>query len=137
MASKRKHLPQGDTPGKPINKRNSNEEVPSFEELIKQCNCFIEELSSITSVPQNSTKGLQSLKKRLLKYLHDLYLKKRSAASHLLVFMIADELRNSKPYAIPVRFLPYKSITDSKVRELETEMENAMTSLEMTVVGMY
>lgn len=32
--------------------------------------------------------------------------KKRTAASHVLVFMIADELRNKKPYAIPVRSMP-------------------------------
>jgi hypothetical protein len=34
MASKRMHLPQGDTPGKPINKRNSNEEAPSSRESL-------------------------------------------------------------------------------------------------------
>ena len=30
---------------------------------------------------------------------------KKRTASHVLVFMIADELRNKKPYAIPVRFM--------------------------------
>ena len=54
----------------------------------------------------------------------------------ILVFMIADERRNRKPYAIPVRFLPYRSLTDAKLRELEVELEEVMRSTGMTVVGM-
>ena len=39
-----------------------------------------------------------------------------------------------KPYAIPVRVLPYKSITDSKIRELRDEIKEAMQALGMVVV---
>ena len=77
------------------------------------------------------------MKSNLLSYLKDLFSKKRVAASNLLVFMIADELRNRKPYTIPVRFLPYESLTDSKLRELELQVEDAMRSSGMTVVGKY
>ena len=80
---------------------------------------------------------LFELKSSFLHYLKDLYSKKRIAASHLLIFMIADELRNRKPYAIPVRFLPYRSLTDGKLRELEVQLEEAMRGAGMTVVGMY
>ena len=73
----------------------------------------------------------------MLSYLKDLFTKKRVAASHVLVFMIADELRNRKPYAVPVQFMPYKSLTDSKLRELEVQLEDAMRNAGMTVVGMY
>lgn len=72
----------------------------------------------------------------MLCYLKDLFSKKRIAATHLLVFMITDEHRNRKPYAIPVRFLPYRSFTDAKLRELEVELEEVMRSTGMTVVGM-
>ena len=41
-----------------------------------------------------------------------LHSKRREAASHLLVFMVSDEQHSSKPYAIPIRALPFKSITD-------------------------
>ena len=54
---------------------------------------------------------------------------------HVFVFMIADESRNVKPYAVPVRVLPFESVTDKKVRELEEEFRNAMTSIGMPVVG--
>lgn len=84
-----------------------------------------------------ATINLGSLQSNLLSYLKDLFSKKCIAASHLLVFMITDELRNRKPYAIPVRFLPYKSLTDVKTRELEQELEDAMRSTGMTVVGEY
>lgn len=69
------------------------------------------------------------------KYSKDLYSKKRNAASHLLIFMIADEQRNMKPYAIPVRFLPYHSITDTMVRQLRNELKESMKSMGMTPVG--
>ena len=81
--------------------------------------------------------NLHSLKSDLLKYLKDRFSKKRTAATHLLVFMIADELGNRKPYAIPVRFMPYRSLTDAKLRELELQLEEAMRRIGMTVVGKY
>ena len=54
-----------------------------------------------------------------------------------MAFMISDERRNSKPCAVPVRFLPYQSIGDGKLRELEEELENEMKSIGMVTVGMY
>lgn len=66
------------------------------------------------------------LKKELEPYIKGVHTKKREAASHLLLFMISDELRNYKPYAVPVRVVKYKSITDAKVRELKEELRKAM-----------
>ena len=112
--------------------------VVGFEELVKKVRSFQVELGGFE---QRESGGaidhLISLKSGLLAYLKDLYTKKRTAASHMLVFMIADELRNRKPYAIPVRFMPYRSLTDSKLRELELQLEEAMRNMGMTVVGMY
>ena len=52
-----------------------------------------------------------------------------------MVFMIADEARNFKPYALPVRVLPNASMTDGRLRELEQELRTAMVNLGMVVVG--
>jgi hypothetical protein len=71
----------------------------------------------------------------MLQYYKDIFSKKRTAASYLLVFMISDELRNRKPYAIPVRFLSLKSITDEKLRDLELEIEDSMKFNGMVPVG--
>lgn len=105
-----------------------------YEELIKSCKCLIEEANSPhESCP--SIRAINSFKSRLLKYLKDLYSKKRVVAGYVLVFMIADELRNMKPYAVPIQFITYSSITDSKLRDLAEDLENAMTSIGMIVVG--
>lgn len=112
--------------------------VVGFEELVKKVRNFQVELGAFEHGDSDGAIGnLMSLKSGLLVYLKDLYTKKRTAASHMLVFMIADELRNRKPYAIPVRFMPYRSLTDSKMRELELQLEEAMRNMGMTVVGMY
>ena len=111
--------------------------VVGFEELVKKARNFQVELSALAQDGDSGATGdLMSLKSRLLSYLKDLFTKKRTAASHVLVFMIADELRNRKPYAIPVRFMPYKSLTDSKLQELEVQLEESMRNAGMTVVGM-
>ena len=57
------------------------------------------------------------------------------AAGYLLTFMISDELRKKKPCAVPVQFVPYKSIGDSQLRDLEVKLEKAMKNAGMTVVG--
>ena len=71
-------------------KRNLQVELRSFADRMRNAN----------------TRNLTTLKSSLLIYLKELFSKKRTAASHVLVFMIADELRNKKPYEIPVRFIP-------------------------------
>lgn len=85
----------------------------------------------------NIALSLSSLRKDLEVYVKGLYSKKREAASHLLMFMISDEQRNSKPYAIPVRVLKYKSITDAKIRSLKEDMNQVMKQIGMTTVGMH
>ena len=109
--------------------------VIGFEELTKKLLKLKSELKSITSA--DSDINLLDVKSELLSYLKGLYSKKRVAATHILVFMIADELRNCKPYAVPVRFLPYKSLTDEKLRQLELELEDTMRANGMSVVGRY
>lgn len=114
-------------------------DVVGYEELLKKARKYIttvtalEESSSLTTI----LKVLCPLKNEYQEYLKGVYSKKRSAATHLMIFMIADECRNRKPYAVPVRFLSYKSITDKKLRELELEVEKAMKKLGMIVVGNY
>lgn len=63
--------------------------------------------------------------------------KQREAASHVFSFMISEEQRNIKPYAIPVRFLTYSSITDKTVRDLKRQLVDEMRKLDMLSVGMY
>ena len=48
--------------------------------------------------------------------------------------MLADELRNVKLHAVPVQFLPIKSITNDQICQLK--LETLMKSNEMVTVGM-
>lgn len=110
--------------------------VVGFEELIKKVRTFQVQLSVFRQMDNDSAfTDLTSLKWNMLSYLKDLFTKKGTATSHILVFMIADELRNRKLYAIPVKFMPYKSLTDSKLREMELQVEEAMRNAGMTIVG--
>ena len=107
-----------------------------FQELLKRWKVLKFELENAIEMHRTGAKfDLMALKLKLKQYLKDLMLKKRIAAKYLLVFMIADELRNRKPYAIPVQFLPYKSITDAKLIELASNLQDVMEKNGMTVVG--
>jgi len=77
------------------------------------------------------------MKKELEPYIKGVTTKKRVAASHLLLLMISDELRNFKPYAVPVPFINYNSITDAVLREFKEELPKAVKECGMTTVGMY
>jgi hypothetical protein len=63
--------------------------------------------------------------------------KTRVAASHILIFMVSDELRNFKPYAIPVHVMKYTSLIDKNARDLEDEFKIAMEDMDMVTVGMF
>ncbi|XP_028518505.1 uncharacterized protein LOC114576310 isoform X1 [Exaiptasia diaphana] len=49
--------------------------------------------------------------------------------------MISEEQRNQKPYAIPVRFFSYHSVTDKRIGELKKEIVEAMKKLQMLPIG--
>lgn len=51
--------------------------------------------------------------------------------------MISSEERQKKPYALPVQCLPYKSLSDAKVRELENKIIRVMSHHNMKVAGIY
>jgi len=70
-----------------------------------------------------------------MKYLRNLFKKKRSPATHVLVTMISDEKRNRKPYALPVRYIPYRTIKDQFVRDLNKELKEKMVERGLHVVG--
>ena len=72
-----------------------------------------------------------------LQYLRNLFKKKRTCATHVLVFMVADEQRNTKPYAIQIQYVPYKGIRDQEVRDLTKGIKEQMTNAHLKVVGMF
>lgn len=60
---------------------------------------------------------------------------RRKAATHAFVFMISPETRTQKPYALPVRCVPNKSLKASELRCLTQEIVEEMKKRGMNVVG--
>ena len=90
--------------------------------------------------PQRNSKEVATCLKNIrddkYKYLRNLHCKKRQpAATHVLVFLVSEERRNKKPYALPVQYVPYKSIRDQQVRDLVNEIKEAMVAAGMKPVG--
>ena len=100
-------------------------ELIGYEELLKQNNLLIQEITEITiqfksGLQQVVKSCLVKLESKLLNYVKPVYMKKRNPATHLMIF-ICDQLRNSKPYAMPVKF--------------ESEIEDAMVAVNVVTVG--
>lgn len=69
-----------------------------------------------------------SFVKRVIKY-------QRVAATHILIVMISPEERKSKPYALTVQCIAYKSIKDSEIRVICNNVIREMVSRRMNVAG--
>ena len=83
-------------------------------------------------------KSMKNVKSDLLKYFRNVYIKRRQpAATHILVFLLSEERRNKKPYALPIQYIPYKSIRDQFIRDMNNEIKTVMVSMGMRPVGKY
>lgn len=51
--------------------------------------------------------------------------------------MLSSDLRDQKPYALPVQCLPYAGLKEIDIRRLITDLCKAMISHGMKVSGMY
>lgn len=115
--------------------------VDGYEKLLKMQGDILSLVGTIRGMIASPSRGdniprkLTALRKDLEVYVKGVTVKRREAASHLMVFMVSDEQRATKPYAIPIRALPYKSITDGEVRRLRDEIRDIMYDLDMLAVG--
>lgn len=64
-----------------------------------------------------------------------IYLHKRQPATHILAVLISHELRNVKPYALPVQVIAYSSLNESDIRSVVNGVVEAMSGLGMKVSG--
>lgn len=95
--------------------------------------CLNQEVSRETDV----ITALENIEKDTLTYFRNLYIKKRQpGATHVLLFLISDERRNRKPYALPVQHVPYKSIKDQFLRDLTDSIKREMINMSLKPVGM-
>lgn len=86
-------------------------------------------------VTLNCARSLNSLQGRLQAFVSSVSRHKRTAAPHILVTMISPDSRNKKPYAVPVSFVPYTSLTEVQGRRLINKVVKEMTERGMSVAG--
>ena len=68
--------------------------------------------------PMNVPRKLTSIRQRLCELIKRVTKFKRNAATHVFVFMISSELRDRKPFAIPIQCIPYKGLGEENIRTL-------------------
>ena len=114
-----------------------------FNTLLQQAQCFLQKYETMISCLNPQAPRLKdvitafgNIEKDSLTYLRNLFIKKRQpAATHALLFLVSDERRNRKPYALPVQFVPYRSIKDQYVRDLTDSIKTEMMQMNLKPVG--
>ncbi len=84
---------------------------------------------------ENVGRQLTAIRNGLSVFIPRVTRQKRTAATHILVFLVSPEERNKKPYALPVQCIPYTSLSDTKARQLANKVIRAMAQRNMKVAG--
>ena len=103
--------------------------IDSGRKISVEIQCLLDSLGGVsTSVISTNNQVKKSLTEIIRRFHHYQY----TAATHIL---INPETRPRKPYALSVQCIPYKSLTDSGVREVLNNVNREMTGLGMEVAG--
>ena len=87
------------------------------------------------SLVANNVAGyLGSLRGRLSEAVKLMTRNQRTEATHIFVF-ISSEIRNRKPYALPVQCFPIASLKDAQVRDLANKIVAVMRQKGIKVAG--
>lgn len=71
---------------------------------------------------------LTTLTKKVVRFKH-------KPATHMFVIMISSELRNRKPYSLPVQCLPYAGMDEKNMRRILNSLVQEMVNNGMKVAG--
>jgi len=71
---------------------------------------------------QKCSKTIKSIRQKLTTFIKGVTQHQCTAATHILVFMISNEERRTKPYALPVQCILYVGLSDSKVYQLANDV---------------
>lgn len=122
--------------------KDTNWDVVEYQTLLQQSQKlaldFENSLSSIsgTNISKATRSTVNTLASHCSQYLRNYYKKKRTSASHVVVTMMSDERRSTKPYALPVRYIPCGTLKDQDVRTFNQELKWEMKKRNMTLAGM-
>ena len=85
----------------------------------------------------NLPRKLGSIRKRQAELIRRTTKFKRKPATHIFVLMISTELRDQKPYAVPVQCIPYAGLKEGDIRRIVNELVKEMVARKMNVAGIH
>ena len=109
----------------------------AVEDLNKIVGFLEQEPTHAQAIAFNLAAHMTNVKEQLTNTIRGIERKKRTAASHVLFFLISDEKRARKLYAVPVQYVSYATITDNKIRQLSNNLKTEMVKLGMQVIGSF
>lgn len=83
----------------------------------------------------NMPRKLSSIRECLGTFVKGVVRFRRTPATHIFVIMISSELRDRKPYALPVQCIPYAGLNEGNMRRLINELVKEMVGRGMKVSG--
>ena len=104
-------------------------------ELYSNVSLLANKVKEDVQTQENIPSQLTAVHKQLFAFIKGVTRHQRTPATHVLVFMINSEDRRKKPYALPVQCIPYKGLTDAKIRQLANSIISEMVKRKMNVAG--
>lgn len=112
-------------------------EVDELQRLLDECQWIMREINKLKSAEDsgNVQRRLTDLRQRMRKFVKGIVPFQRTAATHIAVYMISDEQRIKKPYAIPIQCMPYRGMNGTLGRRLVKSIVAEMYRRGMNVSG--
>ena len=82
----------------------------------------------------NIPRKVGAIRKNLVKIIKCITWFKRIPATHIFVIMLSCELRDHKPYAIPIQCLPCKALKEGDIRRIISKVLKEMTTRKINVL---
>ena len=105
--------------------------------LLVEVSSFVEKLKDPMFDLQsfNFNRRLTETRKELSIFITALSKHTRVAATHIMVYMISPAQRDSKPYAVPIQCIPYRGMTEARLREFVDQIVHEMHHRGMKIAG--
>ena len=121
--------------------KEANWEVVEYQILLQQSQELHQEFENLLTSLADMTQAaaiiptIHNLATSSIVYLRSIFKKKRTAATHVLVLMLSDERRAKKPYALPVRYVPCRTLKDQFIRDLTKDLKQEMKQWDLHLSG--
>ena len=107
-------------------------DIKELKDISKECRKMYSDLTECINNTCTSELFHQSNVPRKLAQIRE---KLCELTTHIFVLMISSDVRDKKPYALPVQWFPYAGLKEFDIRRLVSELCKKMISLGMKVSG--